>query len=153
MASYQAQDQHFTKRSWTGAAFIVESLLLLAFMAGTLAVLLNIFAQSYTVGSQSQDKALAIVAATNTAETFAAAPEEGLFISPEGDFVTNCVVEAEKTSSGTMYYAHIAVYSLSDIEVHDNTLEAMRDYFLVHYDSLVPVYELDTARFVSGEVS
>lgn len=142
----------FFKRNWTGAAFIVEALILLVFVAGTLAVLLNIFARSYTVGQASQKEARAILVATNVAETFAASPAEGIFVSTEGDFVTSCLVQEEKTSAGTLYNARISVYSLKDFERDDGEALTANDLVPVYFDSWTPVYELTTARYISGEV-
>lgn len=153
MALVETQSSRFFQRNWTGTAFIVEALLLLVFVAGALAVLLNVFAESYEVGTKSQNEARAILAATNAAETFAAAPAEGFFVASEGDFVTNCVVRAEKTSSGTMYHAQIAVYSLEDINVRDEASVTARDLAPISFEDMVPVIELSTSRFLSGEVS
>lgn len=147
------QQTGFFQRKWTLTAFLVEALVLLVFVAGTLGVLLSIFAQSYKVGIESQTEARALMMAANTAETFAATPAEGVFFREEDDYVTLCVVTEEPTPAGTMYRAQIAVYSLQELNARPERSNLSSDYSWVDIDLIPPIYKLTTARYVSGGVS
>ena len=57
---------------WPGAAFIVEALLLLVFLTGSLAVLMNLNAEADRIGRESADLMDGLVLASNVAEEFAA---------------------------------------------------------------------------------
>ena len=59
---------------WPGAAFIVEALLLLVFLTGSLAVLMNLNAEADRIGRESADLMDGLVLASNVAEEFAADP-------------------------------------------------------------------------------
>ena len=59
---------------WPGAAFIVEALLLLVFLTGSLAVLMNLNAEADRIGHESADLMDGLVLASNVAEEFAADP-------------------------------------------------------------------------------
>lgn len=151
MAASETQQKRFIKQGWTGTAFIVEALILLVFVAGALAVLLNIFVESYVVGTRSQEEARAVLVASNAAERFAAAPTAGIFVSSEDDFVVSCVVEEEETAAGALYHAQISVFLLDD---EDRDELKGRDYLVpLYFDAPEPIYELTTSRYVSGEVS
>ena len=59
---------------WPGAAFIVEALLLLVFLTGSLAVLMNLNAEADRIGRESADLMDGLVLASNVAEEVAADP-------------------------------------------------------------------------------
>lgn len=151
--SKQAQGARFGNRSWKGTAFIIEALVLLIFVAGALAVLLSIFVQSYNVNERTQSETDAILLATNAAEAFSAAPAEGTFVAIEGDYVARNTVQAQSTSSGIMYQAHIEVYSLEGVNAHAGQTFNVNDDVPIDFDAAQPIYELTTARYVSREVS
>ncbi len=69
---------------WPGAAFIVEALLLVVFLTGSLAVLMSLNAAADANGRQSADLMNAIVMASNSAEQFAADPEGAAEAQPGG---------------------------------------------------------------------
>lgn len=72
---------------WPGAAFIVEALLLLVFLTGSLAVLMNLNAEADRIGRESADLMDGLVLASNVAEKFAADPiafEEAYEADPHG---------------------------------------------------------------------
>lgn len=115
--------RHRAERSvWPGAAFIVEALLLLVFLAGSLAVLMELNADADAAGRQSADLMEAMTLASNAAEEFAANPELVTATGALGDeeeaarvrygtgLVMTRTVEAEPLAAGTMYRARIAVW-------------------------------------------
>ena len=107
---------------WPGAAFIVEALLLLVFLAGSLAVLMELNADADAAGQQSADLMAAMTLASNAAEEFAANPElaaatgalsdeeEAARVQYGTGLVMTRTVEAEPMAAGTMYRARIAVW-------------------------------------------
>lgn len=120
---------------WPGAAFVMEALILLLFLATCLAVFMRLFADSNETGVENLRMEEAIVLATNEAERFAANPEGaaadpgavGGVAAAEGTLSVSCNVTPEATAAGTLYRAEIVV-SDGDGEV----------------------YRLVTARYVSG---
>lgn len=115
--------RHRAERSvWPGAAFIVEALLLLVFLAGSLAVLMELNADADAAGQQSADLMEAMTLASNAAEEFAANPELAAATGALSDeeeaarvrygtgLVMTRTVEAEPLAAGTMYRARIAVW-------------------------------------------
>lgn len=117
------------RSSWHGTAFIVEALILLAILAGCIAVFMQLFANAHSVGEENADLARAIVIASNTAEEFATSPSASSNASSSiNGFHVNVNITPESTGAGTMYRAEITVSK-------DNK----------------DVYSLTTARYVSGE--
>ena len=115
--------RHRAERSvWPGAAFIVEALLLLVFLVGSLAVLMELNADADAAGQQSADLMAAMTMASNAAEEFAANPElaaatgalsdeeEAASVQYGTGLVMTRTVEAEPMAAGTMYRARIAVW-------------------------------------------
>ncbi|WP_302391075.1 hypothetical protein [Eggerthella sinensis] len=135
------------RRPWHGAAFIVESLVLLVFLMASLAVLMQVMGNAHERGIEADKLSNAIILASNDAETFAADPTtgntggefalvDGELIQPEGPidaldknvYELTRIVEAQKQPGGTLYTAHIYVSCGGGT-----------------------VYELNTSRYVSGE--
>ena len=107
--------RHRVERSvWPGAAFVVEALLLLVFLAGSLAVLMELNADADAAGQQSADLMEAMTLASNAAEEFAANPELAAATGALSDeeeaarvrygtgLVMTRTVEAEPLAAGTM---------------------------------------------------
>lgn len=114
--------------SWSSAAFIVESILLLAFLAASLAILTCTFALSLNRSAEGRALEAAAIGAANVAERFADDPT-GVSTRTEADgLVITCNVTSEPRTGGTMHRAQISVYA-------DGAEE--------------PVYALSTARYVS----
>lgn len=67
------------RRPWHGAAFVVEALVLLAFLVTALAVVMQVMSASYERGAQADELSDAIVIASNDAEAFAADPTSTSF--------------------------------------------------------------------------
>lgn len=139
------------QRTWHGAAFIVEALVLLVFLMAALAVVIQLMNAAHERGIQADELSDAIVLASNNAEAFAADPTattyETTFVSENGtlsayDGAKGAVEELEdtpwyevartventRTDAGTLYTAHISVSCKGE-----------------------PLYELDTARYVSAD--
>lgn len=124
-------------------AFVVESLLLLLFLAFALALILRMFAAADMTAREAHAKNMAVHLASNTAEVFAARPLEApseTFYDSEGNavdqgsdqavFKVTLGVDKHTTDAGTFYDATITVDPLSR-------------------KAGIESYELKTARYVS----
>ena len=135
------------RRSWHGGAFIVESLVLLAFLVAALAVSIQLMGVAHQHGTQADRLSSAVILASNEAEAFATDPAAGnvsaSFATVDGELVESAgadapadgsiyqvtrTVEARDEQAGTLYEARIAV-----------TCDGQ------------DVYELDTARYVPAK--
>lgn len=114
---------------WASAAFIVESLLLLVFLVGSLAIFTQMFASSADQASRGGTLSAAVAAASNTAERFAADPAAVEPQTQQGDLRVVSDVTVEPREGGTLYHATISVFDANDAE---------------------PVYTVTSARYVSG---
>lgn len=125
--------------AWHGTAFVVEALVLLAFLAFALAVFMQLFGAAHVRAAEERQLTQAVLLASNAAEEFAAAPQAGSTtarfdasgsgsapMDAEGGYQVTSDVTSERTEGGTLYRADIAV--ACDEEV---------------------VYQLETARYVS----
>ena len=151
---------------WPGAAFIVEALLLLVFLTGSLAVLMNLNA----------DLMDGLVLASNVAEEFAADPiafEEAYEADPMADrwlsqpaheaengsdlLSAECTFSTEDTEAGTMHYLTLEVWK---VRVLNDSAKAAEEGIGFEPGGLCfqgnegePVYTLETSRYVpAGEV-
>lgn len=155
---------------WPGAAFIVEALLLLVFLTGSLAVLMELNADADAAGRQSADLMGAMTMASNAAETFAASPltaaesfasnanADDPNIVRQGGLVLVRDVQPEKMAAGVLYHASIAVWRASDVTAVEPAQGDGGHYQLTLADRTVePVYTLETTVYVpetaEGEVS
>ena len=102
----------------SGTAFLVESLVLLFFLAATLAIFTNIFASSLESSANASRLSAATEVAQNAAEEFSANPQAvangqviGAGVAKNGteSFDVDCTVTAEKQGGGTLYTANIVV--------------------------------------------
>ena len=121
-----------TRTTWSSVAFIVESILLLVFLAASLAVLTKVFSTSLNASVESRTTDAATIAAGSIAEHFAADPSNIDETTELGDLLIKCEVTPEPRADGTLYHATISVYDKTG--AHGN----------------VPVYTLETARYESG---
>ena len=120
------------RTSWSSIAFIVESILLLVFLAASLAVLTKVFFASLNASVESRTLDAATIAAGSLAEHFAADPTGVEERTELGDLVIECDVTGEPRNDGTLYHAIINVYDKSDT------------------DTGTPVYTITTANYVPG---
>ncbi|HAM16265.1 MAG TPA: hypothetical protein DCP91_10520 [Eggerthellaceae bacterium] len=100
------------KSTWSSIAFIVESILLLVFLAGSLAVLTQVFSAALNHSVESRTLDAATIAATSIAEHFAANPDDVAEETVLGDLRIVCKVSDEPRAGGVMRYADIAVYDI-----------------------------------------
>lgn len=98
------------KSSWHGKAFLVEALVLLAFLVMSLAVLLTLFVNARLESAGGERLAQAVHLAQNAAEEFAANPTdaEALAIVQDG-LAVSAQLTYEPHESGTLVRAVIAV--------------------------------------------
>lgn len=126
-----------SRSSWTGVAFIVESMLLLVFLIGSFAVFTQMFAKAIYQADESRTITAAVTAASNSAERFAANPASADASSQ--DIVDGMVVvrqvTTQKRDHGTFYTADIMVYA---------------DAASYASGQAEPLYTIRTARYVSG---
>ena len=95
---------------WSGAAFIVEAMLLLAFVAASLAVVTQLFAASAEHATQSRYLTDAVAVASATAERFSADPKSIDSEFERDDLRVLCDITSEETKGGTLWHAAISVY-------------------------------------------
>lgn len=131
---------------WHGAAFMVETLSILLFLAASLAVLMLLFSLAYDRGMQADKLSNSVLLATNNAEAFAATPEEADQLQyfeevsnvmsetdisgeePAGLYKVERAVTSSPEARGVHYYATISVS---------------------YNDELV--YQVETSRYVSTQ--
>lgn len=123
---------------WSGAAFLVEAMLLLVFIMASLAVFTQLFAASAERANESRSLTDAVAVATATAEHFCADPlgVESEFI--EGDQRVICQVTPERRAGGVIYYATISVFGANSEEGAQTGA------------SIEPIYVVHTAKYESG---
>ena len=161
--------RHRAERSvWPGAAFIVEALLLLVFLAGSLAVLMELNADADAAGQQSADLMAAMTLASNAAEEFAANPElaaatgalsdeeEAARVQYGTGLVMTHTVEAEPMAAGTMYRARIAVWhedagAAESAAAGSGGLKPAPTEGAGAEGAAEPVYTLETACYVADD--
>lgn len=145
---------------WPGAAFIVEALLLLVFLAGSLAVLMSLNADADETGRHSADLMSAMVMATNSAEEFSASPldaAENFASNAENDdpnvrradgLVLVRDVTPVETAAGVLYRAVITVWHEEDVtSVEDAEADAQHELTLADR-TVEPVYTVETSVYV-----
>lgn len=120
---------HVVSKSWHGMAFIIEAVILLFFIAISVAVFFRLLSYSEITSASAADLSSAIASASNTAELFAADPVSmSGYAKAEGDYYITCDTETSAKAAGTMYEATIKVTNTATDEV---------------------VYTLTTSRYVS----
>ncbi len=118
------------RATWHGTAFVLEAVVLLLFIAISMAVVCTLFAKSFEIDQQAQQLTRALTLATtgaqNGAETFAANPDDescpatmtysfdGESFTPQETYVSGMytvkrTVTADATNAGVLYQAHIEV--------------------------------------------
>ncbi len=121
--------------NWSGTAFMVEALVLLAVLVACMAVFTQLFTHALSTANNSERLSGAVTVAQSAAEEFSANPAavyagqpvgEGVAANGADGFDVTCDVTSAQQSTGTMYTAHISVT-----------------------DEGGQVYELDTTRYVS----
>lgn len=153
------------RRVWPGAAFIVEALLLLVFLAGSLAVLMQLNADAHEAGQESAALLEAITLASNAAEEFAADPAAAALgpASSVGDGIAdpNLVwadglvlvreVNPEEREAGVLYHATITVWNERDVADLGGTASELAQGLALRDRATVPVYRVETAAYVPDE--
>lgn len=101
---------------WSGAAVLVESMLLLVFLTASLAVFVQMFSAALERADESAQLTAAVAAASDTAEQFAAYPTQANGQHMVDDLLVTCNVKREPHESGTLYKAEISVYAMGDAD-------------------------------------
>lgn len=96
--------------SWSGVAFVVEAMLLLVFLIGSLALFTNLFASSVKHGNESRELTIAVAVASDTAERFATDPASVPETDKINDMIVKCDVTDDKRAGGVYHKAVITVY-------------------------------------------
>lgn len=135
------------RRPWHGAAFIVESLVLLVFLMASLAVLMQVMGNAHERGIEADKLSNAIILASNDAETFAADPTTGdrtaQFSLVDGELVE--LTGAEDAASGERYEVERTV------QQHAEKAGTLYEAHIEVSSGGNAVYEVNTSRYVSGE--
>jgi hypothetical protein len=135
------------RRPWHGAAFIVESLVLLVFLMASLAVLMQVMGNAHERGIEADKLSNAIILASNDAETFAADPTTGdrtaQFSLVDGELVE--LTGAEGAASGERYEVERTV------QQHTEKAGTLYEAHIEVSSGGNAVYEVNTSRYVSGE--
>lgn len=143
------------RRSWHGAAFVVEALVLLVFLALSLAVLVSLVESVHARGTAADELSAAAIIASNDAEAFAADPsilERTAQYRFSGENLRE--LRSDETSSDESNGKDESgqTYELVRI-VQDDSRPAgtlFEAHITVSRDGRI-VYELDTSRYVSTE--
>ena len=139
---------------WPGAAFLIESMLLLVFVAVSIVVFTQLFAASAARAFESEELANAVAAASNAAERFAADPRGVASAEVENGLVVTTDVTPDQRQGGTLFRAVIRVYAISGegsgaaVSVPQSN-DAAAPALLAIADS-TPVYTLSTSTYESG---
>lgn len=115
--------------TWGTAAFLVESMLLLVFLAVAMAMFLQLFGLALARAGEGEDLSRAAAVASSAAERFAADPSQSEGSYEDDGMIVRCEVNEEAEDSGVLYTAVIRVY---DAEASE------------------PCYAISTTRYVSG---
>ena len=138
---------------WPGAAFLIESMLLLVFVTISIVVFTQLFVASSARAFESEELANAVAVASNAAERFAADPRNVTQVSAENDLIVTTGVRPERWQGGTLYHATIRVYEISGEGA--SAAAGAQDATNVAHSSLLaiadstPVYTLTTAVYES----
>lgn len=97
---------------WRGTAFLVEACLLLAVIAGCVAVFASLFARAGAEGARAEELARAVVAARDAAEVFAAEGADAAGEHEVGQLEVSVDVTADDEVAGLLR----AVITVCDAE-------------------------------------
>lgn len=114
--------------SWSGMAVLIEAMVLMMVLVGSLAIIMQLFATATIRAREGQQLAEAVAYATSAAESFASDPTAAEGTSVQNGLIVQCQVTDQKTTAGTLYHATITVLDESTAE---------------------PVYELVTSQYQS----
>lgn len=123
---------------WSGAAFIVEALLLLVFLVASLAIFTQLFAAAAQKSAESDQLSRAVSVASNVAEQFAADPDSVSTVDEIDDLIVVCDTSDEALDSGTLHHATITVYERGTAASANSVSTGE------------PLYTIETANYESG---
>lgn len=115
-------------RGKRGLAFVVEALVLLAFLAAFMAVIMQLLGGASVRGTAAAELDRAVVLATNVAEHFAADPSSIPDELQDRGYTVHSTVTSDPRPGGTLYSLDSTVLN----------------------EAGEPVYSLSTARYVSS---
>lgn len=127
---------------WAGTAFLVEALMLLAFLIAMLALFMALFTGAVQRERQAEQLTQAIMLAQNVAERFAADPSSVEEAYAQDGLVAQVESTAEEREEGTLWHATITVRADSP---NANSADAEARQRVS--DDIA--YQLQTSRYVS----
>lgn len=130
--------QRFARAGQSGSAFIVEALILLVFLAASVAVFTQLFAHAATQATESVQLSRAVAMASDTAERFAADPDGVQAVTADDGLIVACTTTQTPTERGVMHHATIRVYKATDDAKGGDLPDGE------------PIYEIQTACYESG---
>lgn len=116
------------RASWANTAFLIESLVLLAFVAVSVAVMSMMFAYSVSTTQKAENLSEAVIVAQSAAEEFSSNPYAvannikvgaGVVQNGNSSFSVDCSIVQTKTRNGILYTAHISVFPKDDTQAED----------------------------------
>lgn len=132
--------------TWHGTAFVVEALVLLVFLAFTLAVFMQLFGAAHNRGLEERQLTQAVLLASNAAEEFAAAPLAGTS-SETFDSNGNALDASAETGAGEAANAYVVLCEVVPVHMEGGAL--LRASITVSCDDET-IYALETSRYVSN---
>ena len=150
------------KSSWHGKAFLVEALVLLAFLVMSLAVLITLFVNARLESAGGERLAQAVHLAQNAAEEFAANPTDAEALAIEQDgLAVSAQLSYEPHESGTLVRAVIAVTeqggeaeaaaaAAGEAATGADGASVAGAEDAAPAPDAAPLYTLETARYVPG---
>lgn len=135
------------RRPWHGAAFIMESLVLLVFLVASLAVIMQLMGGAHERGTDADELSNAVVLASNDAEAFAADPTNGNRTATFSLVNDELVELADVGDTATAHRYDVT----RTVQQHDESAGTLYEARIeVACDGRV-VYGIDTSRYVSNE--
>lgn len=147
MAPNFANTPSFTARQKSaagtaGRAFVVEALLLLAFLAVSVAIILQVFVAAGTMSRDAHTLSMSQHLAANAAEVFASNPTNAAgtaYYTTSGDalpgpstaaFAVETSVDERPEGAGTTYFADISVFHLDGQETDQAAYQLQTQRYL-----------------------
>ena len=122
----QSRRRSLRNQNRRGFAFLIEALIVLAFLMGCLAVFVRLFSAAQLEGLASTRLSEAVVVATNRAEEFSANPTNTGSAKTENGLRVECEVKKEPGKAGTLFKATITVHDERNGDAELFSLETSR---------------------------
>lgn len=119
-------DGRSRRQTRRGTAFLIEALVVLAFLMMSLAVFVQLFSSAQLEGLHANRVSQAVIAATNCAERFSADPTGVARNTTADGLEVTCDVASTQHAGGILYEATIVVRDSTDADEELYTLQTSR---------------------------